>query len=208
MKKLFFIRHGYAIHNQLFHQIGKSAYNIRDTQLLYEGVVQAKNLSKNWKELSSIELVICSPSIRTLDTALLTFQNSPLKITAKDFLLEYPQGSEECSRRKDIEDLNVLYPQVDFSDIDNNVLPWTGKKETIAELDSRINQMINWIKQREEKNIAIVSHSSFIGHYKGGLIGDEQNELKHCYPYQINLVDSPTLKISYSSIPAHLLHTK
>jgi broad specificity phosphatase PhoE len=188
MKKLFLIRHGYAIHNQLFYQIGKSAYNIRDTQLLDEGIVQARKLSKTWKELSSIDLIICSPSIRTLDTALLIFQNSPLKIIAKDFLLEYEQGSQLCNRRKDIEDLKVLYPQVDFSDIKNNVLPWSGKKETIAELNNRINQMINWIKQREETNIAIVSHSSFIGHYKDGVIGDEKNQLKYCHPYQINLV--------------------
>ena len=187
MKKLFLIRHGYAIHNKLFYQIGKSAYDLRDTQLLDKGIKQANELSKTWNKIDSIDLVICSPSIRTLDTALLIFKNTKLKIIAKDFLLEFPQGSECCNRRKDRDDLTVLYPQIDFNEIIENELQWSFKRETTKELENRIEQMINWIKQRKETNIVIVSHSSFIGQFKDGCRGDESNELKHCYPYEMNI---------------------
>ena len=45
--------------------------------------------------------------------------------------------------------------------------------------------MLEWIGNRRETRIAIVSHSSFIGQFKDGKIGDENNELLHCYPYKI-----------------------
>jgi len=47
--------------------------------------------------------------------------------------------------------------------------------------------MLDWIGKRPEKNIAIVSHSSFIGMFKDGFIGDENNQLEHCYPYNIKI---------------------
>ena len=65
------------------------------------------------------------------------------------------------------------------------MLPWNLRKETIQELDNRVDQMFEWLEERNEKNIAIVSHSSFIGHFKDGVMGDEDNELEHCFPYLI-----------------------
>ena len=47
--------------------------------------------------------------------------------------------------------------------------------------------MKDWILKRPEKTIAIVSHSSFIGQFKDKKMGDEQNELKHCFPYKITI---------------------
>ena len=48
MKTLYCIRHGYALHNKLFHYIGSRAYReFRDTPLLYEGIIQAQNLCKD-----------------------------------------------------------------------------------------------------------------------------------------------------------------
>jgi|TARA_B100000795_G_C22750994_1_gene419419 hypothetical protein len=43
-------------------------------------------------------------------------------------------------------------------------------------------------KKRDEKNICVVSHSSFIGDLKDGFIGDEEHELKHCFPYKYNII--------------------
>ena len=50
MKSLHLIRHGYALHNFLFWKIGTSAYDIRDTQLLQEGIDQATQLGNVWNE--------------------------------------------------------------------------------------------------------------------------------------------------------------
>ena len=50
--------------------------------------------------------------------------------------------------------------------------------------------MIDYLKLKSEKKIAIIGHSSFIGQFKDYHIrymenGDE--ELKHCYPYEFQL---------------------
>ena len=48
-KTIYCIRHGYALHNKLFWDIGRRAYNeFRDTPLLEEGYNQAKRLGENW----------------------------------------------------------------------------------------------------------------------------------------------------------------
>ncbi len=184
MKTLYFIRHGYALHNFLFWKLGKEAYNIRDTQLLEKGIKQATHLGYTWEEKNKIDLVVCSPSIRTLDTAILIFKDTNHKIIALDNILEYPQGSEECNKRKDKTVLQTLYPQVDFQNIIFEKLPWNKTKESKLSLHKRIEKFIHWIKTRKEKNICVVSHSSFIGEIKDGIIGDENNELKHCFPYK------------------------
>jgi len=184
MKNLYFIRHGYALHNFLFWKIGNKAYDIRDTQLLQKGVEQATNLKNTWNEINKIDLVISSPSIRTLDTCLLVFKDTNHKVIAMDDVLEYPLGSEECNRRKDKSVLQTLYPQVDFSNIKYEKLPWNYTHETKESLHQRQKNFLKWIKSRNEKNICVVSHSSFIGDLKDGVIGDEENELKHCFPYK------------------------
>ena len=187
MKNLYFVRHGYAIHNFLYWKIGKKAYDIRDTQLMQKGVEQATSLANTWKDINTIELVVSSPSIRTLDTALLVFKNTNHKILAFDDILEYPLGSEECNRRKDKSVLKTLYPQIDFSNILYEKLPWNYTNEPIESLHERQKKFLNWIKQRPEKNICVISHSSFIGDLKDGVIGDEEHELKHCFPYKFTI---------------------
>ena len=50
--------------------------------------------------------------------------------------------------------------------------------------------MINYIRSREEKNIAIIGHSSYLGQFKDNHIGYKENgdeDLKHCYPYKFIL---------------------
>ena len=57
--------------------------------------------------------------------------------------------------------------------------------EELLKLENRIEDMLDWIGNRRETRIAIVSHSSFIGQFKDKKIGDENNELRHCHPYKI-----------------------
>ena len=155
-KTCYFIRHGHAMHNKLFWDIGKRAYReFRDTNLLYDGYEQCEDLRNSWKNLKNVELVCVSPCVRTLDTALFTFKNHNVKLIAKDFLIEYPLGGDE--------------------------------RETYENLNLRIEKMKQWIKKRPETTITVVSHSSFIGMFKDKKIGDEKNELKHCFPYTVKI---------------------
>ena len=56
-KTLYCIRHGYALHNQLYKYMGSRAYyEFRGTPLLHEGIEQAKDLNKRWEKIDNIDL--------------------------------------------------------------------------------------------------------------------------------------------------------
>jgi broad specificity phosphatase PhoE len=185
-KTLYCIRHGTALHNVLFWDYGSEVYQkYRDTPLVAKGVEEAKNLGKTWKEIDNIELVLVSPLLRTLQTASHIFENKNIPMLALDCIMEYPQGySDICNHRKTIIELKPCYPNIDFSSVNKEKDIWRpDRDETINELNGRINELINFIKSRKEKHIAIVSHSSYLGHFLFNKIGDENNELEHCMPY-------------------------
>ena len=188
-KNVFFIRHGYALHNKLFWEIGAKAYSdYTDTPLLHKGYIQADNCRKRFKkELENVELVLVSPLTRTLQTAVSIFGESAFfrsKIRALDCLMEYPQGGPElCNKRKTREILERNYPTVEFTYIPDGKVNWNQNKETIEQLEDRIEKMIQFIKDRPETNIAVVSHSSFLSQHLFDEVYDEENELMHCKPY-------------------------
>jgi len=188
-KTLYCIRHGLALHNVTFWKIGNKAYtDYRDTRLLEIGVEQARHLGKTWENIDDVELVVVSPCSRTLSTAYYIFKNQKIPIIAKDFLIEYPIGGRDiCNQRKDKKLLQSIYPNIDFSHIKTDELLWPKKTESIEKLEKRINKMKEWLLKRPEKTIAIVGHSSFIGQFKDKKIGDEEHELKHCFPYKVNI---------------------
>jgi len=185
-KVLYFIRHGTALHNILFFKYGNSVYRrYRDTPLVATGMEESKLLGENWKDINKIELVIVSPLLRTLQTTENIFSKKNIPIIGLDCLMEYPQGLEICNHRKSIIEYKPCYPKVDFSHIENDIEKnWRcDRYETIEELDDRIKNMIGFINTRNEKHIAVVSHSSFIQQFLYNKIGDEENELIHCHPY-------------------------
>ena len=187
-KNLYCIRHGLALHNVMFWHIGTKAYTeYRDTPLLDEGYNQANTLKNNWEEIKNIELVLVSPCMRTLQTSTNIFDKVGTKTIALDCLVEYPFGGKDiCNKRKDKSILESNFPWIDFSNI-NEKTDWPEKDETVEELEKRIQTLKDYIKTRPEKNIAIVSHSSYIGQMIFKKIEDEKNELKHCSPYLYKL---------------------
>ena len=50
-------------------------------------------------------------------------------------------------------------------------------------MKDRVNFIKRWVFWRKEKNIAIVAHSSYLAQFMYGKITNEDNELKHCFPY-------------------------
>lgn len=185
-KNLYCIRHGTALHNVLFWEIGETVYRkYRDTPLVAKGRNEAIELGNTWNNIDKVELVIVSPLLRTLQTATNIFCKKNVPMIALDCIMEFPQGLDMCNYRKTIIEYKPCYPNVDFSLItDTESKNWNhDREETKEELNSRIEEMKDFIKSRPEKHIAIVSHSSYLGYYLHKKIGDENNELKHCYPY-------------------------
>ena len=85
---------------------------------------------------------------------------------ALDCVMEYSQGLDLCNRRKSITEYKPCYPKVDFLVLRMMLkLEREDKYETVEELNERVKEMIKFIKTRKEIHIAIVSHSSYLGHY-------------------------------------------
>lgn len=188
-KTIFCIRHGLALHNVLYWKIGKKAYKYRDTPLLPDGYKQAKKCRNTWNKINDIELILVSPLSRTLETMRTIFKyNKNINVIALDELMEYPHGNDLCNKRKRISELELVYPNIDFSNIKyDEDETYDNIKETIIQLKKRQEVVKKFIRRREEDNIVIVSHSSWIGQFLFDKIEDEVNELKHCFPFPSKL---------------------
>ena len=100
-------------------------------------------------------------------------------------------------------DVKNKYPKVDFHLVSDGDTLWTSDyRETMDELEQRLGEMVKYLQNRKEKNIAIVGHSSYFGQFKDNHIGYIENgdeELKHCYPYEyiIKLCENNSILDNY-----------
>ena len=194
-KSLYCIRHGLAEHNINYFKYGcKTFYDPKfvDTSLVEEGFKQASTLGETWSEINDIELVVVSPLKRALQTTTRIFRGKSVPIIVFELAREYPIGGHTCNKRSQKEYLMNTFPKINFDDIKGGEdhLWDPEKEESIHELDLRINIFKKFIEKRPEKNIALVSHASFIGQLKDKhikYIENGEEELKHCYPYLIEL---------------------
>jgi broad specificity phosphatase PhoE len=186
---LYLIRHGTAQHNVLFQTMGKRVfYDTRyiDTKLTHQGIEEAQQLGKTWNH--PIDVVFTSSLTRTLETANHVFKDKGVPIIALDILKEFPQGLQTCNQRSPKSSMVQQFPNIQFHLIqDEQDTMWRNdREETINELNQRIHSFNDLLSERQEMNIAIVCHNSFIGQYKDGNIGLLENgdkELLHCHPY-------------------------
>lgn len=195
MKNVYCIRHGTAEHNVLFHEVGEKAYMmIRDSNLTEKGQEESLTLGENWIHKGYIELVLVSPLTRTIQTAKNIFKNSNVKILAYDELKEFPASYENINHRKDKRELVLSHhPAVNFKAISEKDSLWHDTNvESINQLKKRVEKMKEFILSRKEKNIAIVSHSSYLSYFLYGKIDDIDSELKHSFPYQMNVKSKNT----------------
>tara|TARA_A100000164_G_scaffold217715_1_gene193054 strand:- start:1012 stop:1590 length:579 start_codon:yes stop_codon:yes gene_type:complete len=187
-KNIYCIRHGIAFHNVLFNKMGEIAYTLyQDTPLVHEGYLQADNLSKTWGKINDIELVLVSPLIRTIETCKTIFGSRlTTDIISLECLKEFPQGGTEiANKRKNKHLLKKNARCINFSLLDNDII-WEDNREDIDSLRNRINDLKKFINNRHEKNIAIVSHTSFLQVLMYNNLNKE-NELEHCKPYLLKL---------------------
>ncbi|KAL9244773.1 hypothetical protein vseg_018501 [Gypsophila vaccaria] len=140
-----------------------------------------------------IELVITSPLTRTMQTAVGVFGGDgytdrmdvlPLMVAnagnsdrsaisslncppimAVELCREH-LGVHPCDQRRHIHDYHCMFPAIDFSQIESeeDVLWKADVRETKAEVAERGMKFINWLWTRNEKEIAVVTHSGFLLH--------------------------------------------
>ena len=191
MKILQLIRHGHSLHNELFHKIGVQAFRIPETidaPLTHYGHTQSIELGNSWPKKQEIELILTSPLTRTLETTMNIFGNTDIPIECHEFLREYPIGEDTCNKRSSLTTIKNRFPKLKYHlESDTDVLWQPDQRETLESLNERINQMIEYIRGKNETNIAIIGHSSFLGQFKDKHIAYQENgelDLKHCYPYE------------------------
>ena len=193
MKNIICIRHGKAFHNVLSDKIGEKAFSLKesfDAPLVEEGILQAKELGKNSKQLKKIDIVFVSPLTRTLQTAENIFEkNKIVRIVALDKIKEFPQGIEICNKRRNRIELKEKFKKVDFSllDSDSDQMWREDSYEKIEELKERIEEFKQFIINENYNNIAIVSHNNFLQELLFQNCGDETYNLDHCNPYKLDL---------------------
>ncbi|XP_022768526.1 phosphoglycerate mutase-like protein isoform X3 [Durio zibethinus] len=73
-------------------------------------------------------------------------------------------GKYECDRRGTISQYRSRFPEVDFSLIENedDILWKADERETHEEVMARAMKFIKWLWERQEKEIAVVSHGVFL----------------------------------------------
>tara|TARA_A100001011_G_scaffold116316_1_gene122769 strand:+ start:64 stop:696 length:633 start_codon:yes stop_codon:yes gene_type:complete len=188
-KRLFCIRHGEAFHNVFFHIYGKDAYydeSKPDPCLTEKGINQALELNQSWDEKSNIELVITSPMIRCLETTTNIFKGVDVPIIAYEYAREFPLGLQYSNKRSKKSLLVDKFPHINFYNLGSeHDLMWDPDNyETKNQLDNRKIEVLKFIETRSEKNIALVTHSTFLMNFLYDYIDeDEDKELNHCHPY-------------------------
>ncbi|XP_010520821.1 PREDICTED: phosphoglycerate mutase-like protein [Tarenaya hassleriana] len=195
-KIIHLVRHAQGIHN-VAGEKDHSAYSSEeyfDAQVTALGWQQVDALRKHVKSngLSKrVDLVIVSPLLRTMQTAVGAFGgeeytngvNAPPLMVANVGNSDRPSvsslncppflavelcretmGDHPCDRRRSVTEYQALFPSIDFSLIesDEDVLWKPEPRESPEEVAARGVQFINWLWTRKEKEIAVVSHSGFL----------------------------------------------
>ena len=161
-KTVYYMRHFEALHN-----VPPYDFNLRDPGLSPLGHKQAIPAIERIEKIPSIDLIVCSPLTRTLQTYLLTFDNRrsiPLII--------HPDLQEKCTELCDIgSPLVDLYRK--FPDLSNELKTfeetfgsseWLDKvnPESIyspKQIKQRIKRFHQWLMNRPEEHIFVISHN-------------------------------------------------
>lgn len=192
MKNIWCIRHGTALHNVLYRKIGTKAYTLkkyRDTPLVEKGEEESLILGNTWEDIDDIDIVFVSPTKRTLQTATNIFKNKDIEIIANDDIIEYPQTIEICNHRRSKSIISKEFPTVCFNNIKEESKYWIESPniESLFDLKKRSNNFKQMLIERPEKNICIVSHSTFLKEFLLGNVGNIEEELEHCTPFLFKL---------------------
>ncbi|KAJ0653405.1 putative histidine phosphatase superfamily, clade-1 [Helianthus annuus] len=208
-KTIHLVRHAQGVHN-VAGEKDHSAYmseELFDAHLTPLGWKQVDNLRKHVHASGlskNIELVVVSPLLRTMQTAVGAFGGEasangidvPLLMAENTGSSNRPAisslncppfiamelcrehlGVHPCDRRRSISEYKPMFPAIDFSLIENedDVL-WTKDiREKDEDLAARGVKFMQWLLTREEKEIAVVTHSGFLYHMLGAY-GDD------CHP--------------------------
>ena len=163
-KKIYFIRHAQSEAN-IAPDLDNPKYYY-DAPITLHGHKQAQNAKKILKNIE-FDLYLCSPLTRTLETFSIIFPEHISKAVILPLIREHLDHSCDVGIQPKI--LRKKFPNFNFSNLNdywwNNEIPINEKKinfESIHKLDQRVLRFKQWIQNRDEQVIAVVSHGTFI----------------------------------------------
>ncbi|CAM0908046.1 unnamed protein product [Alopecurus aequalis] len=194
-KTIYLVRHAQGVHNVEGEKDPRNYMSpaLLDAHLTPLGWSQVDYLREHVAKCGlakKIDLVIVSPLLRTLQTAVGVFGggNCTDGVSASPLMVEGAgqsgrpaisslncppflaveacrenAGLYPCDKRSSITKQRTLFPAIDFSLIENDEdVLWGPVREANESVAARGMKFIDWLWTREEKEIAIVSHSDFL----------------------------------------------
>jgi len=172
-KILHLIRHGEAVHNDAFNKHGIDEllkWQYFDAELTSVGIKQADGLKFQLVDNMKPEIVVVSPLTRALQTATIAFHQvnedsshsfSPPLIALEEIREHF--GERPCDKRSAVRNLKQRFPHVNFDliETDEDTL-WQEERESTFALSQRAKRFFEWIQQRKETCIAVVTHGGFL----------------------------------------------
>ncbi|PRP81838.1 fructose-2,6-bisphosphatase [Planoprotostelium fungivorum] len=178
MKRVYFIRHGQSFYNAA----ALKGYDpmIPDAELTDLGKRQATELSQQVESLPDIDLIVCSPLSRAIQTTFIAFD----KRIAFTPLIILPDIRERVTGCDDLgstpSELTNKFPSVSFDHLQNiwwytngppeETDPNASKERFIAKpfqephdmFLSRVEDFRLWMAKRKERCVVVVGHCDFI----------------------------------------------
>ncbi|KAJ5983302.1 hypothetical protein N7481_005401 [Penicillium waksmanii] len=150
------VRHAQGVHN-----LSHANHHLPDPELTSLGGEQARVLAASFSSSENIQLILSSPLRRTIQTALLAFPG--MQVVAWPELQE--ASDLICDTGSDLLDIKSEFEKslVDFSLVEPGWHIKQGKWAPIAKrLLERAQSARQWLSQRSEKEIVVVSHGCFL----------------------------------------------
>jgi broad specificity phosphatase PhoE len=164
-KVVHFLRHAQGTHNAAVATEGESAYQNwiwRDARLTDKGKAQAAGAVAA-TSAAKFDVVLVSPLSRTMQTADIAMPSCKDKMVV-DELCRERIGLNPCDFRRDVAELKVEFPHMDFSTIPNADPSWTPVREPLEDLQDRADEFIASLFEQpaETKYIGCVTHNDFL----------------------------------------------
>ncbi|KAJ5443912.1 phosphoglycerate mutase family protein-like protein [Penicillium daleae] len=222
---LYVIRHAQGEHNV------NDSHHLRDALLTEIGKAQCRELQEKFSFLQDIEVILSSPLRRTIQTAAYTFAPELEKRQIPIVLV--PKAQEISSLACDIgHDAEVTIseapklianaaPLWDASNLDTTLKGIYAS--TLPAVHQRAAEMRNWIYNRPEKHIALVTHGGFLHYFTEdwtGYVKGKGTGYLNCEYRKLEFTDDSNEKESHlrecgstlekqarpAGLDAHLIH--
>ncbi|WDF51894.1 phosphoglycerate mutase family protein [Paenibacillus sp. KACC 21273] len=165
--KIIFIRHGQGEHTLS----PPESLHIHHPSLTEKGKQQAQQLAYTFP-LHTDDMIVISPTRRTIQTSLIWSQNISCMLIAHPFVgprmfpLLAPDQAYSCDQILSLHQIRSDYPSVRIAESSQHI--WTNGINTISEQEfSKVaDQFITWCRQQDQPRIYIVTHDGTINAYR------------------------------------------